>query len=63
MEKYFEEIIMSFNYFRKTLNLLNLWEGSEYMSGFKYVRILNIPGLSICQGSEFSELYRIYLFS
>ena len=29
--------------------------GSQYM-GFKYVRVLNIPGLSICQGSELPGL-------
>ena len=33
--------------------------GSEYLLGFKYFRVLSIPGLSICQGSEFSGLHRI----
>ena len=28
-------------------SILNLWEGSEYESGFKCINILNIPGLSI----------------
>ena len=26
------------------------------MWGFKYVRVLNIPGLSICQASEYSRI-------
>ena len=29
---------------------------------FKYISVLNIPGLSIYQGSEFLELHRVYLF-
>ena len=33
--------------------------GSEYLLGLKYFRVLSIPGLSICQGSEFSGLHRI----
>ena len=32
------------------MQILNLWEDSEFVSGFKYVRFLNIPRLSICQG-------------
>ena len=31
------------------------------MLGFKYVRVLNIPALSICPGSEFPGLHRVYL--
>ena len=27
-------------------SILNLWEGSEYVSGFKYVTVLNIRKLS-----------------
>ena len=30
---------------------INLSENSEYLSGFNYVRVLNITGLLICQGS------------
>ena len=51
----FVKIIVAFNYFRNTLNLKNLLEGSEYLSSFKYVMVLNIPELSICQGFEFPE--------
>ena len=29
--------------------------------GFKYARVVNIPGLSICQGSEFPGLHSVYL--
>ena len=28
------------------------------LSGFRYASVLNIPGLSICQDSEFSGLHR-----
>ena len=42
---------------------LNLWEGSEYVSGFKYVRVLNVPGWSICQRyaqlTYFRKYYRV----
>ena len=35
--------------------VLNLWEGSAYVSGFKYVRVLNIRRfLLIWQGSEYA---------
>ena len=37
--KHFGKIV--FNYFCK-YSILNLWQGSEYMLGFKYVRVLNI---------------------
>ena len=33
------------------------------MLGFRYVSVLNIPGVSICQSSEFPGLCRVYLFS
>ena len=36
---------------------------SEYVLGFKYIRVLNILGLSICQGSHFPGLDKVYLFS
>ena len=39
------KIIIAFNYFCKAL-ILNFWEGSEYLLGFKHARALNIPGLS-----------------
>ena len=32
------------------------------MLGFKYVRVLNIPGLSRCQGSVFPGLHRVHFF-
>ena len=32
---------------------------SEYVLVFKYFMVLSIPGLSISQGSEFSELHRV----
>ena len=45
-------------------SILNLWEGSPYMSGFKVFGVLlSIPGISIWQGSEFPGLRRVYLFS
>ena len=50
-----EKIITAFKYFAKH-SILNLWEGSAHMWGFKYVRVLNIPGLSICQASEYSRI-------
>ena len=55
------KIIVAFKYFPKH-SILNLWEGSENVSGFKHFRVLNIPGLSICQGCEFLGLHRFYLF-
>ena len=33
-------------------SILNLCNVSEYVLSFKYVRVLNISELSICQGSE-----------
>ena len=59
----FGKIIIAFNYFRKRLSILNLWEGPKYMVGFKYIRVLNIPGYSILQGTEFPALHRFYIFS
>ena len=56
-EKYLELLIIF-----KTRSL-NLVERPEYMSDFKYIKILNTPGLLICQGFKFPELHRIYLFS
>ena len=44
------------------LPMLNLCESSEYVSGFKFFNVLNIPGLSISHSSEFLELYRVYYF-
>ena len=32
------------------------------MLGFKHVRVLTIPGLSTCQGSEFPALHRVTYF-
>ena len=37
--------------------------GSEYVSSFEYLKVLNIPGLSICQGSGFLGFHRVWLFS
>ena len=31
-------------------SVLNLWEGSEYVSGFEYVRVLNIRKFSLMTG-------------
>ena len=39
----FRKIIIVFNYFCEKNQF---WEGSEYVSGFKYTRILNIPKFS-----------------
>ena len=41
----FGKITIAFNYFHKN-SILNLWENSEYVSGFKYVRVLNIRKFS-----------------
>ena len=60
--EHFGKIIIAFNCFHKTLYVKSL-RGSEYVSGFKYARILNIPGLSSCQGSEFPGFDRVYIFS
>ena len=38
--EYSGKIIKVFNYFSK--KFLNLWGGSEYVLGFKYVRVLDI---------------------
>ena len=37
-------------------------EGSEYVSGFKYVKFQNIKGLLICQCSEFPGLHSLPIF-
>ena len=58
----FGKFILAFNHFRKTLRLKSL-RGFSYVGSFKYVRVLNIPGFSICQGSVFPALDRDYLFS
>ena len=55
------KIIIAFTIFVKH-SILNLWQGSEYVLGFKHFRVLDIPEVSICQGSEFPELYRVDLF-
>ena len=34
-------------------SILSIGEGSQYVLGFKCVKILNIPVLSICQGCKF----------
>ena len=44
--EFFGKIIIVFNYFCKKNSILNLWEGSEYVPGFKYVRVLNIRTFS-----------------
>ena len=56
----FGKTIVPFDYFHKTLHL-NLWQGPKYVLVFKHVRVLSIPGLLICQGSEFPWLHRVYL--
>ena len=56
--KLFAKMIIAFNYFCRTLNLKSL-RGFYIYWGVKYVRVLNTPGLSICQGSEFPELHRV----
>ena len=50
----FRKIIILFHYFcKKKKKILNLWEGSEYVSCFKHVRVLNIRKFwLIWQGSE-----------
>ena len=42
-------------------SILNLWQGLN-MCWLLNFRVLSIPGLSICQGSDFSGLYRIPVF-
>ena len=49
----------NFNYFCKTLHLKSL---RGFWISVKCVRILNIPGLSICQSSGFPGLQTVYLF-
>ena len=41
----FGKIIIVFNWIAKKL-IMNLWEVSEFVSGFKYVRVLNIHKFS-----------------
>ena len=41
----FEKIIIGFTIFARN-SILNLWESSKYVSGFKYVRVLNIRKFS-----------------
>ena len=38
----FGKIIIVFKYFSKKNSIFNFWESSEYVSGFKYARVLNI---------------------
>ena len=54
----FEKTIIAFNYIRKILQL-NCQQGSVFMSGLKYVRVLNITRFLICQGFEFPGLQRV----
>ena len=42
----FGKIVIVFGYLYKKKFILNLWEGSEYVSGFKYGRVLNTPKFS-----------------
>ena len=67
MERYGKIIIVFNNYFFSKSSILNLWEGSEYMSGFKwqgseyalkcsYGRVLNIPGFQVCQISAYANV-------
>ena len=57
--KHFEKAIILFIYFYKNIKSLT---GSVYVFVFKYFRVLSIPGLSICQGSEFPGLHRVPVF-
>ena len=59
--KHFGKAIILFIYFHKILHIKSL-TGSEYVFVFKYFRVLSIPGLSICQGSEFPGLHRVPVF-
>ena len=45
-------VIIAVNYFCKTLHL-DIWQGSEYVSGFEYIRVLNMPRL--CRVVNMSE--------
>lgn len=58
----FGKRIIAYNYFCKH-SVLNVWEGPGYVPGFKYVKDVNIPELSISQDSEFPGLHMVYLFS
>ena len=40
--------------FCKTL-IEDVWQVPEYISDFEYSSALNIPGLWICQGSEYAS--------
>ena len=52
IERFGKEIII-FNYFCKKIQE-RLWEGSEHVSGFKYVRVLDVSKFLLkWQGSEF----------
>ena len=57
------KIILAVNYFHKTLHIVDVWQGnSEYMPQIlnmpafysEYTGVLSIPGLLICQGSEYA---------
>ena len=49
----FGKIITIFTIFAKN-TILNLWEGSQYVSGVEYVIVLNIPKFSlIWRGSDY----------
>ena len=58
----FGKIILTFNYFRKTLHHKTLHEKVLNVSGFKYFRVLNFPGIPTCKGSEFTWFHRVDLF-
>ena len=45
-------VIIAVNYFCKTFHL-DIWQGSEYVSGFEYIRVLNMPRL--CRVVNMSE--------
>ena len=54
----FANIIIVFNSLCKKNSVLNLWEGSEYVLGFAYIRVLNIIQFSfISLGSEYASGY------
>ena len=53
--EHFGKIIIVFNYFCKN-SVLGLWDGPEYVSGFKYARVLNIREFSLVwQVSEYAR--------
>ena len=33
-----------------------MWQGSEYMSGYNYGRVLHIPGFRVCQVSTYASV-------